>query len=286
MKEEQHWRNRPGYPDIAALPTPQVSHKFKQTLLLSEKSYKDLKRLKKELLVQLKIVAGQFESPTGPSGFEGTLQDEFPHSCWLTGSPRTLSPPISVLSCPEHLVVKKVVMEREEQYLWVIHKSGHCTSSTLWKTLWFFLPILKQGHACHYASYHRWNTQMSKSQMPKPYLFEGMNIGLIKFTPSPAKHFLFTFINLPFTTTVSRLLQSGNNIKGECTVVHGIKICHQHGDFWGEKHFSSTDNKWIHNAKKLHSLLKKSCKLPISATLKHHQVSEISAPQPAKAITF
>lgn len=56
VKEEHHWRNRPGYPDIAVLPMPQASHKFNQTLLLSEKSYKDLRRLK-ELLVQLMIVA-------------------------------------------------------------------------------------------------------------------------------------------------------------------------------------------------------------------------------------
>lgn len=79
--------------------------------------------------------------------------------------------------------------------------------------------------------------------MPKTDLFGGMNVGLIKATPTPTKHFLFTFINLPFTTPVSRLLQSGNKTKGECTVGPGIEICHQHGDFSGEKYFSSTYNK-------------------------------------------
>lgn len=52
MEEEQHWRHRLGYPDIAALPMPQASDKFNQTfLLLPEKSYKGLRRLEKELLV-------------------------------------------------------------------------------------------------------------------------------------------------------------------------------------------------------------------------------------------
>lgn len=152
------------------------------------------------------------------------------------GAPGSSHPPFQCWAAQSTLWtrVKKVIMEREQQYLWVAHKSGHCTSSMLQKILWFFLPILKQGHACHYANYHRWNTQTSKSQMPKPYLFGGMNIGLIKFTPSPAKHFLFTFINLPFTI-VSRLLQSRIKTKGECTVVHGIEMCHQHGDFLGGK---------------------------------------------------
>lgn len=70
--------------------------------------------------------------------------------------------------------------------------------------------------------------------------FEGMNIGLIKVIPSPTGLFLFTLINLPFATPVSRLLQSGNKTEGECTVVHGIEIrfmnsiWHQREDFWGK----------------------------------------------------
>lgn len=85
--------------------------------------------------------------------------------------------------------------------------------------------------------------------MPKLDLFGGMNIDLIKVTPSPTYFFLFAFINLPLTTPVSRLLQRRNKAKGECTVVHDGEfrfmniICHQHGDFWGEKYFSSTNNK-------------------------------------------
>lgn len=67
--------------------------------------------------------------------------------------------------------------------------------------------------------------------------------------------------------------------------VHGQHLASAWG-FLGENHFFSTNNKWIPNANKLHRLLKKSCKLKISATLKHHQVTENSASQPEKAITF
>lgn len=134
--------------------------------------------------------------------------------------------------------------------------------------------------------------QSNKNQTPKPDLFGGIHIGLIKATPSPTKLFSFTFINFlnyRLTTPVSMLVWSGNKTKWECTAVHGKEIrfmnstCHQH---FFLKSSSSSKNKLLPNANKIYSLIKESCKLTISATQKCHQVTENSAQQSTRAVTF
>lgn len=79
--------------------------------------------------------------------------------------------------------------------------------------------------------------------MQKPDLFWGMNIGLMKVIPPPTKLYLFSFLNLPFTTPLSRLVQGENKTERECTVVHGTEIrfmniiCHRMQIFWGKIFF-------------------------------------------------